>query len=89
MESKKNWNYRVLIVDDEDGIHSDFKDMLNPTRAWALTDQFAESLLDEETENNTSFLPNFELLHAASGEEAYDIIRAGKESNFPIAVALH
>ena len=87
MVSKKHWNYRVLIVDDDDGIHRDFKDMLNPTRARALTDQFAETLLDEETENKTSFLPNFELLHAASGEEAYDIIRAGKESNFPIAVA--
>ena len=87
MESTEHRNNRVLIVDDEDGIHSDFKDMLNPTRAWALTDQFAETLLDEETENNTSFLPDFELLHATSGEEGYDIIRAGKESNCPIAVA--
>ena len=87
MVSKKHWNFRVLIVDDEDGIHSDFKDMLNPTRAWALTDPFAETILDEETENKTSFLPKFELVHAASGEEAYDIISAGKESNFPIAVA--
>ncbi len=32
-------------------------------------------------------MPNFELLHATSGEEAYDIVRAGKESNRPIAVA--
>ena len=35
----------------------------------------------------TSFLPNFELLHATSGEEAFEIVRAGKESNCPIAVA--
>jgi CheY-like chemotaxis protein len=77
MELKEHWNYRVLIVDDEAGIHSDFKDMLNPNRTQALTDQLAEALLDEGSENKTSFLPDFELLHATSGEEAYDIIRAG------------
>ena len=74
MESKEHWNYRVLIVDDENGIHSDFKDMLNPNRRGALTDKLAETLLGEVPEKKTSFLPNFELLHAASGEEAYDII---------------
>ena len=87
MELKEHWNYRVLIVDDEDGIHSDFKDMLNPDHREALTDRLAKTLLDEGSENKTSFLPNFELLHATSGEEAYDIIRAGKASNRPIAVA--
>ena len=87
MELKEHWNYRVLIVDDEDGIHSDFKDMLNPDHREALTDRLAKTLLDEGSENKTSFLPNFELLHATSGEEAYDIIRAGKVSNRPIAVA--
>ena len=87
MESKEHWNYRVLIVDDENGIHSDFKDMLNPNRRGALTDELAETLLGEVSEKKTSFLPNFELLHAKSGEEAYDIIRAGKSSDRPIAVA--
>ena len=87
MELKENWNYRVLIVDDEAGIHSDFKDMLNPNGTQTLTDQLAASLLDEDSEDKAAFLPPFELLHATSGEEAYDIIRAGKESNRPIAVA--
>ena len=87
MELKGHWNYRVLIVDDEVGIHHDFKDMLNPTGTQALTDQLAETLLDEGSENKTSFLPNFELLHATNGEEACDIICTGKASNRPIAVA--
>ena len=87
MQAKEHWNYRVLIVDDENGIHDDFKDMLNPNRRGALSDELAETLLGEVSENNTSFLPNFELLHATSGEEAYDIIRAGKASNLSIAVA--
>ena len=87
MELKKHWNHRVLIVDDEAGIHSDFKDMLNPSSTQALTDQLAKTLLDEDSEHKTSFLPNFELLHATSGEEACDIIRAAKASNRPIAAA--
>ena len=87
MRSKEHRNYRILIVDDEAGIHSDFKDMLNPNSAQALTDQLAEALLDECSENKTFSLPNFELLHATSGEEAYDIIRAERASNRPIAVA--
>ena len=87
MKSKEHWNYRVLIVDDEAGIHSDFKDMLNPNRRWTLTGPLAETFLDKVPENKTSFLPNFELLHATSGEEAQDIICTAKASNRPIAVA--
>ena len=87
MESQEHWNYRVLIVDDEAGIHSDFIDMLNPDITRTLTDELAENLLAEVPGKKPSFLPNFELLHATSGEEAYDIVRAGKESNRPIAVA--
>ena len=87
METKAHWNYRVLIVDDEDGIHSDFEDMLNPNRRQRLTAKLAETLLDKAPDNKASFLPNFELLHAASGEEACDIICAAKASNRPIAAA--
>ena len=87
MELKEHWNYRVLIVDDEAGIHSDFKDMLNPNRRQTLTSALVEPFLDKVPENKTVFLPNFELLHATSGEEAQDIICTGKASNRPIAVA--
>ena len=87
MESKELWNYRVLVVDDEPGIHTDFQDMLNPSGTQTLTDNLAEMLLDEDVEDKADFLPNFELLHATGGEEAYKIVRAGKESNRPIAVA--
>ena len=70
MELKANWNYRILIVDDEAGIHSDFKDMLNPSGAQPSTDQLAVALLGEGAENKSSFLPDLELFHARSGEQA-------------------
>ena len=87
MESKEHWNYRVLIVDDEAGIHSDFRDMLNPKRRRTLTAALVGAFLDKVPENKTSFLPNFELLHATSGEEAHDIICTAKAANRPIAAA--
>ena len=87
MESNEHWNYRVLVVDDEAGIHTDFREMLNPSGAQTLTDNLAAMLLDEEAEDKADFLPNFELLHATGGEEAYEIVREAKESNRPIAVA--
>ena len=87
MESKEHWNYRVLIVDDEAGIHNDFRAMLNPNRRQRLTAALAEAFRDKVPENETFFLPNFELLHATSGEEAQDIICTAKASNRPIAVA--
>ena len=87
MEPQEHWNHRVLIVDDEAGIHSDFSDMLNPKHSRRLTAAIAETFLDKVPQNKTSLLPNFELFHATSGEEAYDIICTGKASNRPIAVA--
>ena len=87
MDSKEHWNHRVLIVDDEAGIHRDFKDMLNPRYRQRLTAALAETFLDRVPQNKTFFLPNFELLHATSGEEAHDIICTGKAADRPIAVA--
>ena len=87
MESKEHWNYRVLIVDDEAGIHNDFRAMLNPNRRQRLTAALAEAFRDKIPDNETCFLPNFELLHATSGEEGQDIICTAKASNRPIAVA--
>ena len=84
MKSGNHENNRVLIVDDQHEIHDDFKEMLNPSFAQTSTDDLATAFVREEEE---AWLPEFELLHASSGEEAYEIIRAGKESNRPIAIA--
>ena len=78
-------NNRVLIVDDQREIHDDFAEMLRPTLAQPATDDdLAAAFVAEEEE---PFLPEFELLHASTGEEAYDIILRGKEWKLPIAVA--
>ena len=84
MEFKQDWNYRVLVVDDQQEIHHDFEEMLTPGFAGASTDDLAEAFTSEVDE---SFLPKFELLHASSGSEAYNIVKTAIETGDPIAVA--
>ncbi len=84
MEFKKDWNYRVLVVDDQQEIHQDFEEMLTPSLMGTSTDDLAEAFASEVDE---SFLPTFELLHARSGAEAYNIIKMAIETDNPVAVA--
>ncbi len=84
MEFKKDWNYRVLVVDDQREIHQDFEEMLTPGATGASTDDLVDAFASEVDE---SFLPKFELLHARSGAEAFDIIKTAIETDNPIAVA--
>ncbi len=84
MDFKKDWNYRVLVVDDQREIHQDFEEMLTPGVTGASTDDLAEAFASEVDE---SFLPKFELLHARGGAEAYNMIKTAIETDNPIAVA--
>ena len=77
-------NNRVLIVDDQEEIHQDFNEMLEAGRARASTDELAAAFVTEE---DRSFLPDFEILHAGSGEEACKIVETAQESDRPIAAA--
>ena len=83
MEFRDHGNNRVLIIDDQKEIHDDFTEMLTPGMEKGSADDLAAAFVAEE---DPSFLPEFELLHATSGEEACRIAEAGKESNRPVAV---
>ena len=84
MTRKELANTRVLIVDDQQDIHDDFKEMLRP-RAAAAADHLAASFLGGEEADH--HLPEFELLHAMGGEEACDLVRRAARDGRPIAVA--
>ena len=77
-------NNRVLIVDDQAEIHEDFKDILCAADEALSTDGLAAAFIDEE---RPAAFPSFELLHAATGEEALEIIRTASEGGRPIALA--
>ncbi len=84
MNFKDGWNNRVLIADDQKDIHQDFEEMLKPSLIRPSTDQLAMAFNSNVSEN---FLPEFELLHAESGEEAYMKVKETRDAGNPIAVA--
>ena len=84
MEFKNDWNNRILIVDDQEEIHEDFEEMLTPGLTRASTDDLAKAFVPEVDE---SFLPEFELLHASSGEQAYEMVKGAIKADQPMAVA--
>ena len=76
-------NNVVLVVDDQKEIHDDFKEVLASATPRA-TDDLARSFLEEEEQPT---LPEIDLVHAMSGEEALAVVRTRKEAGEPIAVA--
>ena len=82
-----NRNTRVLIVDDQDEIHIDFQEILSEKNRRAASDDLADAFLPGRSRSNTTYLPSFELSHASSGAEAYEIVKAATAANRPFAVA--
>lgn len=81
-EFRHDWNKRVLIVDDQPEIHADFEEILKSKRM--STDRLAAAFVGEQ---KGMVLPEFELLHAETGAEAYNMICAARIENQPISVA--
>lgn len=73
-------NLRILIVDDQAEIHDDFDEMLAPNLLDPAINAFGG-------ENDDTFLPAFELSHAMSGEQAYDMVKAAADADRPFALA--
>ena len=84
MEPNKPWNMQVLIVDDQEEIHADFREMLAPKRGKLSTDDFAAQF---GSADEAKFLPAFKLRNARSGDEAFQIVASQRERNRPVAVA--
>jgi CheY-like chemotaxis protein len=81
-------NDRILVVDDNEGIHGDFDKVLyNPDRATASPqlEELAASLFGEKKEQrpNTSF----HVTHARQGEEAFELVLKSLRERTPYALA--
>ena len=84
MKSNDSWNYRVLIVDDQEEIHNDFEEMLSSGPTKRATDELADAFVSQ---SDKPVLPQFELSHATSGEEACAMVKAAEEANRSFALA--
>ena len=84
MNNDKSKNNRVLIVDDQEEIHEDFEEMLKPNLSYTLSKGLASAFGSEE--DDSGFLPEFNLIHARSGQESYEIVKKSIDDSDPIAV---
>lgn len=84
MKFKNGWNNRILVVDDQEEIHQDFEEMLKPVLVEASADDLAR-IFDSVVEE--PFLPDFEILHAKNGKEAYAKVKEALNASNPIPVA--
>ena len=84
MQANNSWNYRVLVVDDQEEIHNDFEEMLSSGPTKRATDELADAFVSQ---SDKPVLPQFELSHATSGEEACAMVKAAEEANRPFALA--
>lgn len=76
---------RVLIVDDEEQIHRDFEEILNIPKIVVESDKLAVNFEDQKEEDEELVL-DIELLHAMSGEEAFEIVKNSVETGNRIAL---
>ncbi|MEY2931286.1 MAG: hypothetical protein RL033_2035 [Pseudomonadota bacterium] len=83
-----NRNGRILVVDDNEGIHGDFDKVLyNADRAApsARLDEAAAALFGEERRERPQ--TNFQVTHARQGEEAFDLVLKSLRERTPYALA--
>ena len=76
---------RILLVDDTEAIHEDFRKILNPVeRADELRQ--AESVLFDDHQDDPSRM-RFDLSSAFQGEQAIEMVRQSLEENRPFSLA--
>jgi signal transduction histidine kinase len=82
-------NRRILIVDDQQAIHDDFRKVLHPERAQASLDALERALFDDAgpSEPKLTEKPNYELSNAFQGQEALALLKAGLARARPYALA--
>ena len=80
-------NSRVLVVDDQEQIHDDFREMLLPRRTTTASDDLVAAFMDPPNRSSRAWLPPLDLRHARTGEEGCAAVTQAHERNEPIAVA--
>ena len=84
---RQSVNSRVLVVDDQEQIHEDFREMLLPRRTTAASDDLVASFMNPPDRASEPQFPPFDLHHAQNGEQGYAAVRQAHERNEPIALA--
>jgi CheY-like chemotaxis protein len=77
---------RILLIDDNQDIHQDYRKILNPARARDASLDVLEAALFGEVEAAPA-ASEFELDSALQGEQGYEMLRAALRNGKPYAMA--
>lgn len=78
---------RILIVDDNEAIHEDFRKILSPRAVGGKLCDLEATLFDEP-QVPSSHLSDYDLDSAFSGEQAVEMVRAAVDEGRPYALAM-
>ncbi|MBP85261.1 MAG: hypothetical protein CMJ64_00865 [Planctomycetaceae bacterium] len=78
-------NRRILIVDDSDAIHNDFREVLGVPANLAVMSDAKAALLGGDVEARLQ--TKFELTHASQGQEALQLVEKAAAEDSPFAMA--
>ena len=83
---------RILVIDDNEAIHEDFRNILGPGLKSATALSAAEAALFGEASNTDSMseigaAPAFEIDFASQGQEGVELVRRAAAEGLPYAVA--
>jgi len=87
-----NFNNRILIVDDNESIHHDFKKTLCPVRNESVDvsllemELFGDGENAENTDDDDNIYPEYELDSAYQGQESLEKVRQAAADNRPYAL---
>lgn len=83
-------NNRILIVDDNESIHTDFeKVLLRPASKKAELAMLLDEVLEpapRPSEPPPARVGSYEIAHAFSGNQAYDLVAAAEQEQRPFAL---
>jgi diguanylate cyclase len=79
-------NHRVLVIDDTESIHQDFRKILAARSDAALDDDEA-AIFGEPSAQTARKSQAFEIDSAMQGQEGFEMVRSAVESGRPYAVA--
>lgn len=83
-----NRNGRILVIDDNEGIHADFDKVLrnpDPDATSARLDDLAASLFGEEKKERLD--THFQMTHALQGEAGFELVLKSLRERAPYALA--
>ena len=86
--SRHATNHRVLIIDDNEAIHDDFRKILGTTQESSELDDLEAHLFGEPSDNATTESKiTFDLSFATQGQDGYEMVVRSIEEEKPYALA--